>query len=56
LPGGPLSLGCGPGGRVLMIRLSSDDLVVAFLGGVFLLIAGVWRKAKLIADEHAQIV
>ena len=39
-----------------MLRLSSDDLAVAFLGGVFFVISRVWRKAKMIADENAQIV
>ena len=51
-----VSLPNAPGERVLLLRLSSDDLVVAFLGGVFFLISRVWRKAKMIAEENAQIV
>ena len=38
------------------LRLSSDDLVIFFLGGVFYVIARVWCEARAIADENAQII
>ncbi len=51
-----VSLSNPPGERVLLVRISSDDLVIVFLGGVFFLIARVWSKAKEISDENDQIV
>lgn len=45
-----------PGQRLLLLRLSSDDLVIFFLGGVFYVIARVWCEARAIADENAQII
>lgn len=51
-----ISLGNPPGERILMLRISSDDLVIVFLGGVFFVIAKVWSIVKTMADENAQIV
>lgn len=51
-----LTLNNPQGEAILMLRLSSDDIVIVFLGGVFFLLARVWHNAKRIADEHAQIV
>ena len=51
-----LTLQNPPGTRVIRVSISSDDLVIVFLGGVFFLIAGVWSKAKEISDENAQII
>lgn len=45
-----------PGERLLLIRISSDDLAILFLGGAFYVIAWVWTRAKEISDENAQIV
>ena len=51
-----VSMSNPPGERVFLLRISSDDLVIIFLSGVFFVIAGVWGKAKEIADENAAIV
>jgi len=51
-----VSLSNPPGERVYLLTVSSDDLVIVFLGAVFLLIARVWDKAREIDDENARIV
>ena len=51
-----VSLSNPPGERVMILSISSDDLVIVFLGAVFFLIARVWDKAREIDDENAQIV
>lgn len=51
-----VSLSNPPGERVLLVTISSDDLVIIFLSAVFFLIARVWDKAREIDDENAQII
>jgi hypothetical protein len=51
-----LTMSNPPGQRILSIGVSIDDYMLAALGGLVLTIGHVMVQAKLLADEHRQIV
>lgn len=51
-----LTLGNPPGQRMLLIGVSTDDVLVLVLSGLILVIGWVLLQASRIADEHAQFI
>jgi Protein of unknown function (DUF2975) len=56
LLGVALTMSNPPGQRILSIGVSIDDYMIAAFGGLVLAIGHVMVQAKLLADEHRQIV
>ena len=51
-----LSLSNPPGQRMLVLTLSSNDIAMLFISGVFIVIAWIMAEGVRLADDNAQIV
>ena len=51
-----LSINNPPGQRVLALNISSDDIALLFISGVFIVVAWIMAEGIRLADDNAQIV
>lgn len=51
-----LTMSNPPGERMLNVSVSSSHIATAFMGAVFMIIAGIMLEGRRLADENAEIV